>query len=58
MVMWQKYFWNRSSNTKEINKRKKKKKKNPRILSKILLFSRQQQVQKIKLFKYYTDMDK
>ena len=31
---------------------------NMRILSKILWFSKQEQVQKIKLFKYYTEKDK
>ena len=29
-----------------------------KILSKILRFSRQQQIQKIQLFKYYTEKDK
>ena len=38
---------------KEINKRKKM-----WILSKILWFSRQQQLQKIQLFKYYTEKNK
>ena len=40
MVLWQNYFWNRNSNIKEINKQK------TGILSKILLISRQQQIQK------------
>ena len=38
--------------TKEINKRK------PQILNKILYFSRQQQIKKIKLFKHYIVKDK
>ena len=43
------------------NKRTKKKiikKKQTRILSKILRFSMQEQIQKIKLFKYYTEKSK
>ena len=53
MGMWQNYFWNRNSNTKEINRRKK-----TQILSKILRVSWQEQIQKIKIFKYYTEKDK
>ena len=44
-----------------MTKRKKKTKKKTRILrilSKTLQFSRQQQVQKIKLFEYYTEKEK
>ena len=51
-------FKNRNSKTKELNKQKKKKKKKTQILNKIMQFSRQQQIQKIKQFKYYTEKDK
>ena len=46
------YFWNWNSNTEEINKRKKR-----LILSKLLRFSRQEWIQKIKLFVCYTEND-
>ena len=58
MGMRQNYLQNRNSNTQGINKLKKKTKKKTGILSKILQFSRQQQIQRIKLFKYYTEKDK
>ena len=40
------------------HKGNKQKKRKTRILSKILRFSVQEQIQKINLFKYYTEKDK
>ena len=53
MGMWQNYFLESDSNTKEIDSRKK-----TRILSQTLLFSRHQEIQKIKLFKYFIEKEK
>ena len=52
MRMSQNYFKNRNSNTKEISIGK------TQILSKTLRFSRQQQIQLVKLFKFYIERTK
>ena len=52
MDMWQNYFYNRNSITKEINKWDNVN------FKQILRFSWQQQIQNKKFLKYYTEKDK